>query len=65
MSAFVCVHQVIGKVGTVVGITESGDLKVRYSSENILCNICAEAVVKVREYVMQVNHGTTTCSVNI
>jgi E3 ubiquitin-protein ligase mind-bomb len=38
---------VIGKVGTVVGIGESGELKVRYSTENLLCNICAEAVVKV------------------
>jgi ankyrin repeat protein len=38
---------VIGKVGTVVGIAEGGDLKVRYSTENLLCNICAEAVVKV------------------
>ena len=41
------VPQVIGKVGTVVGIAEGGDLKVRYSTENLLCNICAEAVVKV------------------
>ena len=31
----------------MVGIGESGELKVRYSTENLLCNICAEAVVKV------------------
>ena len=39
--------QVIGKVGTVVGVTESGDLKVRYTTENLVCTLCAEAVVKV------------------
>lgn len=39
--------QVIGKVGTVVGVTDSGDLKVRYTTENLVCTLCAEAVVKV------------------
>ena len=45
-----CVNliQVMGKIGTVVGIGESGDLKVRYP-ENIIYILCPEAVVKVRQ----------------
>lgn len=40
----------IGKVGKVVAIISSGDLKVRYMSENLLCTFCPESVVKVKFY---------------
>lgn len=40
----------MGKIGTVVGISESGDLKVRYP-ENLIYMLCPEAVVKVRLYL--------------
>lgn len=38
--------QVIGKIGTVVAISDSGDLKIRYP-EHIIWTLCPEAVVKV------------------
>ena len=41
-----CCCQVMGKIGTVVGISESGDLRVRYP-ENLIYILCPEAVVKV------------------
>ena len=39
--------QVMGKIGTVVAISDSGDLKIRYP-ENLIYSLCAEAVVKAR-----------------
>ena len=36
----------IGKIGTVMNIAESGDLKIRYP-ENVIYTLCPEAVVKV------------------
>lgn len=42
----VMVIQVVGKIGTVVGISESGDLRIRYP-ENLIYILCPEAVVKV------------------
>lgn len=42
----ILVVQVVGKIGTVVGISESGDLKIRYP-DNLIYTLCPEAVVKV------------------
>ena len=42
-----CVPQVIGKIGRVESITDSGDLKIRYP-DHIILVLCPDAVVKVR-----------------
>ena len=39
--------KVIGKIGTVVGVGDSGDLRIRYP-ENTIYILCSESVVKVR-----------------